>query len=83
MIGLNVVDALRYFLAKEPSVRIEEAAEMCGLSTRTIRRKIHLFECHRGAKGHIFITRRSIARFLARERYQPSPDYDATRGLEL
>jgi hypothetical protein len=59
------------------AVPIEEAAQLCNLSTRTIRRRLHQFEVRRDRRNHILISRRSIQRFLECERYQPSLNFDA------
>jgi hypothetical protein len=76
----NVIDlaAIKHRLGK-PSVPIEEAAKLCNLSTRTIRRHLHKFEVRRDRRNHIFISKRSIQHFLEYDRYQPSTRYDARK----
>jgi hypothetical protein len=63
-----------------PAVPIEEAAQLCNLSTRTIRRRLHHFEVRRDRRNHILISQRSIQHFLECDRYQPSLHFDARKS---
>jgi hypothetical protein len=60
----SVVDLKRRLLEEEPAVRIELAAELIGMSERSLRRRLHQFEYRRNHR-HIWITLRSIAKFIA------------------
>src|SRR5437660_12885129 len=70
----HALAALKRRIHEEPAVPIECAAEMLGISTRTIRRHLYKFEV-KHVHRHIFITVRSVARYLAQEQYQ------ATQGF--
>jgi DeoR/GlpR family transcriptional regulator of sugar metabolism len=70
---------LKQLLEAEPTVSIEVAASVLGVSVRTVRRHLNVFEVRRGVHRHLYLTVRSVARFLAQESYQPSRDFDATR----
>jgi hypothetical protein len=72
--------ALKHRLEVEPAVPLEAAAELCKLNARTIRRRIHQFEVRRDRRNHIFITLRSIQRFIEFQQYQPSVDFDARKA---
>lgn len=82
MVDLNALLALKNRLDQEPVLTLEKAAEVCAISTKTLRRHIHRFEVRRGRNRHIYVTVRSIMHYLAREQYQPSPHFDLTRSLK-
>lgn len=75
---LNSLVELKRRLEEPPAVKIEVAAELLGLSERTLRRHLHEFE-YRHTRRHIWVTLRSIALFLANINYQPSRDFDARK----
>jgi hypothetical protein len=81
MLDINSVVDLKHRLEEEPAVRIELAAELIGVSERTIRRRLHNFEFRR-SRRHIWITLRSIAKFIAEEQYQPSLHFDLRKSAE-
>jgi hypothetical protein len=78
----DTLSALKQRLEAEPAVPLETAAELCNLSTRTIRRRIHRFEVRRDRRNHILVSLRSIKRFIESEQYQPSLDFDARKSVK-
>jgi len=72
----NAVLDLKRRLEKLSVVKIEDAADLIGVSTRTVRRHLHLLEFRR-SRGHIWISLRSIEKFIVEHRYQPSRHFDA------
>lgn len=73
--------SLRRKIWDEPAVTLERAAELCGVSPRTLRRRLYLLESRRGPNRHIYVTVRSLEKFLLREQYSPSREFDIPRSL--
>jgi hypothetical protein len=75
---LNSLIDLKRRLENEPAIKIELAAQLIGVSERTVRRQLHKLEFRR-SHNHIWITLRSIATYIE-EQYQPSRHYDARKS---
>jgi hypothetical protein len=79
MTEIQKLVSLKRQIFEEPAVPIETAAQLCGISHRTLRRHLHLFESRRGRNRHLYITLRSIEKFLVREQYAPTREFDITQ----
>ena len=79
MSELNDLLNLRGRIMEEPAVTIERAAELASTSVRTLRRKLHRLEWRRGRNRHIYITVRSLKKFILREQYGSTREDDCSR----
>lgn len=75
MSSLADLESLRRRISEEPRIKIEEAARLLGISTNTIRRRRHDFELVK-VKGHLYVTARSLLRFMSTHLYSPSAYFD-------
>ncbi len=82
MADLHALAALKRRIDEEPAITLERAAQTLGISPRTLRRRIHEFEVRRGPNRHIFVTVRSVTRYLVQEQYQATRDFDLTRSVK-
>jgi hypothetical protein len=79
MLGnLGAVMELKRDLENVPAVPIEEAAELLEISLRTMYRRRFRFESLR-RKGHLYITVRSLQRFIEQEQYFPTSSFNVTK----
>lgn len=67
---------LRTELENTPSVKIERAAELLGVSVRTLYRRRYEFE-HRRQGGHLYFTLRSLRQHVIQQ-YHPTTSFDLT-----
>ena len=68
---------LRQDLERPPAVPIEEAAELLGISVRTLYRRRSEFE-HRRQNRHLYFTLRGIQEHIEIEQYNPSLSFNVT-----
>ena len=64
----------------EPAVTLARAASLLGVSERTVRRHLHQLEWHRLANGRVYITVRSLQRYLVNVLYYaPSSQFNLAK----
>lgn len=81
MRDLCAISRLRDRLNGVASLRIEHAAEVLGVSLRTLYRRRNEFEYLRRA-GHIYVTTRSILEHIELQQYSPTAKFDLTRDAD-
>ena len=75
--ALASIVKLKRQLEDLPAVTIEVAAELLGISVRTLYRKRAHFE-HKRQSGHLYFTLRGLKEHIEIEQYNPTSAFDVT-----